>query len=225
MKIKYDSVWTRIYKFSTGRANDTVTDDFFNYWFTVGIGVLLLPITSISIIVEKVVPESVWNIWYRLFVGLVIWSFLGCFGVIAWSVNKAGYIVIVWTILMYLAVLIILFYLVFIKFSSVGNHIIHIIYIIVSWIGKLYSKMSIKPKLELDRQSIYIIIDIIRYDDLERLILMDEIDMYTYNELSNSTYAFITADKKVNLTKFLNEDYLVYEAVQYGTEIIKGNRL
>lgn len=85
--------------------------------------------------------------------------------------------------------------------------------------------ISIKPTLELDRQSIYIIIDIIRYDDLERLVLMDEIDTYDYNRLSTSTYAFITADKNVDLTKFLNEDYLVYEAIQYGKEIIKGNRL
>lgn len=214
MKVKYDSIWSKIYKFSTGNSNEEMTTDFFNYWFVVIIGTLSLPFTLPSLIVDKWIPEFKWNYLLRLFVGLVFWVLLASASVIYYTFNLTGNLVILWTMAMYMFGGLMLLYLGTVQFPIVGERLIHVIYVLLAHIGFLYSKVKIRPRIEYDKVEVYIIID--------RTSMKFIGDINQYSEVTDCNMMHIVVPiKDTDITEYPEDKYLIYTGIKYGNEISK----
>lgn len=215
MKVKYDSIWSKIYKFSTGNSNEEMTTDFFNYWFVVIIGTLSLPFTLPSLIIDKWIPEFKWNYLLRLFVGLLFWALLASAGVIYYTFNLTGNLVILWTMAMYMFGGLILLYLGTVQFPIVGERLVHMIYVLLAHIGFLYDKIKIRPRIEYDKVEVYIIID--------RSWMSHRIyTAMSYDEVKTNNLMHITVPiKDTDITEYPTDKYLIYTGIKYGSEITK----
>lgn len=214
MKVKYDSIWSKIYKFSTGNSNEEMTTDLLNYWFVVIIGTLSLPFTLPSLIIDKWIPEFKWNYLLRLFVGLVFWALLASAGVIYYTFNLTGNLVILWTMAMYILGFLMLLYFCTVQFPIVGERFIHAVYVLLAHIGFLYGKIKIRPRIEYDKVDVFIIID--------RSSMKFIGDINNYSEVTDCNMMHITVPiKDTDITEYPTDKYLIYTGVKYGNEITK----
>jgi hypothetical protein len=223
MKISYDSFWSKIYKFTTGSTNEGINTDFFYYWFIVILGLILLPITSMSKVIEYIIPKLEWNLSFRLFTGIIIWSTISCIGLIIYTADMFGHIILVWNILFIIFLLLGFLYLVLIKFPFIGLYILHILYIVFKNIGKLF---NIKPVLEFDKEEVFIIFDISKFNtELERTSYQEQIDNYDYSTIQSKYLIHVVIPvKDCNIDEYSPDNYLVYKGLRYASQIVKGDK-
>lgn len=213
MKIKYNSIWSKIYRFGTGNSNEEMTTDFFQYWFVIIISTLTLPFTLPTLIIDKFLPEIKWNFMLRFFVGLFLWALLGAFGLIYYALNLKGNLVVLWTIGFYLFSGLFILYLCTVQFPVVGDRIVHIVYLILNYVGLLYSKLTIKPVIEYDKVDIYIIIDINKFNGF--------IEKYE-DIIENNMMHVVVPIKGCNIDEYPRDKYIVYTGIKYGDKINLG---
>lgn len=214
MKISYNSIWSKIYKFNTGNSNEEMSDDFFTYWFIVLVGTLSLPFTLPSIIIDKYVPELKWNYMLRLFVGLVLWALLASVGIIYYTFNLTGNLVVLWTIGVYMFGFLAMMYLCTVQFPIIGDYFIHAVYLLIKYAGLLLSKIKLRPRIEFDKDEVYIIID------RNSIKVLGPITYY-YEIVDHNMMHIVVPIKGADIEEYPDDKYLIYTGVKYGNEITK----
>lgn len=221
MKVKYNSLWSVIYKFTTGKSNEEMTEDFFNYWIVVAVGILFLPITIPTKIIQYFLPGFKWTFILRVLLGLFIWSFVGGFGVVGYAANLMGCLGHFWIGFGGLIGFGVVIWLITVRFPVVSEKLIYYVGKIISFFGFLYFKVKICPKLEFDRLNVFIIYSL-PDDPSNRDAAVARLSELDYAETVQSRHMhIIIPENDCNLNEYSLEKYCVFKGVQYGTQIHK----
>ena len=231
MKVKYDSIWSKIYKFTSGDSNQEMTTEPLVYWFTIMIGIIALPITILSKLFEWIVPGTNWSFSQRVFAGLLVWCLIACGVVIVWSANLAGQIVILWSYGMAIVVGLMLCWLLLIKFPGIMGKVKHLLYLFLTSISWVMDKLKLNLILEYDEVEVYIVFDLNYAHDFDKLKPV-KMSLYKicllycdYDQILEGDYTHIILTiNDCNIEEYLNNNYMVFKGIAYGKEIIKLER-
>jgi hypothetical protein len=189
------------------------------------IGVILLPITIVSVIVEKLVSDLYWNIQLRLFSGVIVWSTIVAGALVVYTLNMVGQIIILWQVAWFLSLFSLVVYLVLFKFPFIGEFIVHILYVIFNALNKM---VNFRLKLEFDKEDVYIIFDVTKLTSEQVQEFITIVDEFSYEDVKEKTpmgvFHIVVPKNGCNIEEY-NQNHVIYAATKFGRDIKKESRI